>query len=186
VHVAVPGVLGVDVGVGGVNTPLSATVALPVLSLLGGTSTVSASPSVTLAIHTDALTTVLCSLDGQVASACNGAVSYTGLADGSHTVRAVAIDQAGHQSAPTTKQFAVAAGAPAVLSTPLLDELLSIVTVTWQPVAGLSYEYSLDGVTWQRTSSLGSQLLTGVLDIDTLQLRGTDAAGNHTRTAVIL
>jgi hypothetical protein len=53
--------------------------------------------------------------------------------------------------------------------------------VTWQPVTGLS-----NGLTWQPTTAIASQILTNLLTIDTLQLRGTDSQGNHTKAAVIL
>ncbi|MGH8960553.1 MAG: HD domain-containing phosphohydrolase [Jatrophihabitantaceae bacterium] len=132
----------------------------------------------------DPSATARCALDGHPATDCStGVASYAELADGTHSISVYAIDPAGNAGPAITTSVTIATGAPALLSKQALILLGNSGTVRWTAIAGLSYQYSLDGSAWKNTSSGNQQTVTlAPLVTHTFRLRGTDSLGNHTAT----
>jgi hypothetical protein len=134
---------------------------------LGGTDTVG-------------VTSYLCSLDGSKFAICPDAVSYTGLADGSHTFAAEAVDAALHRA--TTEQFSWTIDTvPPVISVP------ADITVEATISSGASVTYTttaqdnLDGtLTHMCTPPSGS---TFPLSTTTVSCSAQDSAGNQASTS---
>lgn len=72
------------------------------------------STSATFTFTGEAGATFLCKLDGGAFSACSSGVSYTGLAQGSHTFQVEAVDQAGNIGPAASRTWTVDTVAPPV------------------------------------------------------------------------
>jgi hypothetical protein len=121
-----------------------------------------------------------CVLDSGAAQQCATSVTYSGLANGNHTVSVYAVDQAGNRGATVSTTFAVTASGPVLLTTPSAVTYNNIVTFTWVNVPSLKYEYSFDGVTWYATTSHNSNTDLVFPGTHTFHLRGVDPHGVRT------
>jgi acyl dehydratase len=90
----------------------------PTVTVSGGPAAMSNSHSATVAFNladaddaTSSLSTT-CQLDGATATPCASPVTYTGLADGAHTLSVVTTDAAGNGSAPLVTNWTVDTAAP--------------------------------------------------------------------------
>jgi hypothetical protein len=130
----------------------------------------------------DATATAWCGLDLNPPKLCSSSATFTGLADGSHTISVYAIDAAGNVGPTTSTTFTVSAAAPTLITTPPSKSSAKVVTFIWLANPALTYQYSYDGFTWATTTTLISN--TGALKggIYTFHLRGID--GNGVTTAV--
>jgi predicted phage tail protein len=159
----------------------------PTLSVTTSPPSVIATRTASVAFSTnDPSAVTWCALDGGPAVSCASAVSYSGLADGSHSISLYSVDPAGNRSATKTVSFTVAAGAPTFTSTPpASSSILNSITFKWVAVAGFTYQYSYDGVTWNTTTTSSSNTTPNywISGSHTFYLRGTDGAGNHTAIA---
>jgi large repetitive protein len=92
---------------------------------------------------------LLCRIDGGAAAGCpSGSVTYSGLADGSHTFRVTARDALGNQSAPAAYTWTIDTVHPLVTITdkpPLLTNRTSVTFAFAANRAGSTYECRLDG-----------------------------------------
>jgi uncharacterized repeat protein (TIGR01451 family) len=122
-----------------------------------------------------------CSLDGAAFAACVSPATLSGLAEGSHTYRARAIDAAGNVD-PTPASFTwnVDTTAPTTTldSTPASASNSTGATFTFSSNEGTAtFECSLDGAAF--TACTSPQALTGLAEgSHTFQVRAVDAAGN--------
>ena len=126
-----------------------------------------------------------CRLDNGAWVACTTPKSYTGLADGSHTVDVRAIDSAGNTDAsPASYTWTVDTANPTTslgltpsAESPSADASF---TFTGSDPGGsgvTSFQCRLDGGTW--TTCTSPKDLTGLADGDhTFEVRSVDAAGN--------
>ncbi len=126
-----------------------------------------------------------CSLDGAPATACTLPVTYSGLADGPHTVAIAARDAAGNvDSTPATRSFTVDTTAPVVTIDSGPSGPTTTATATFQlsvndPAATLSCR--IDGGTAAACTSPVS--LSGLADgPHEIAITATDAAGNRGST----
>ena len=156
----------------------------PVVTLTATPPSTSASSTVSATFTVnDGTAQAWCSLDGGAAQTCSGTISYTGLADGSHTIRVYAVDPAGNTSATVSTTFTVNTAAPVFTSTPS-GITFGVATYTWTAVPGLTYQYSYNGTTWTTTTSTSSNTTINLIPGSyTFRLRGVDSAGNHTAVA---
>jgi outer membrane protein OmpA-like peptidoglycan-associated protein len=125
--------------------------------------------------------TFQCSIDGGSYAACSSPKSYTGLADGSHTLQVRAVDGASNVDPTpssytwvidTTAPDTSLAGQPAALSTS------AAANFTFSSGDGTaSFECKLDGGSWAPCTSPGA--LSGLADgSHTYEVRAVDPAGN--------
>lgn len=125
--------------------------------------------------------TFQCSLDGGSFTACSSPKTYTGLADGSHTLQVRAIDGASNLDAtPSSHTWVIDTAAP---DTSLAGAPASITNATTaNPTfssadAAATFECKLDGGAWAPCTS--PHPLSGLAEgSHTLQVRAVDPAGN--------
>ncbi|HEY1013330.1 MAG TPA: Ig-like domain-containing protein, partial [Herpetosiphonaceae bacterium] len=125
-----------------------------------------------------------CSLDGAAFTACTSPQSYAGLADGSHTFRVRATDNAGNTGAIASYTWTVDTAPPDTTITANPTALSNSSTATFQftgnalggaAIAG--FECSLDGGAFIACAS--PRVYTGLADgSHTFAVRAIDAAGN--------
>ncbi|MDP1825371.1 MAG: Ig-like domain-containing protein [Archangium sp.] len=121
-----------------------------------------------------------CSLDGAAFAACTTPVSLSGLAEGSHTFQARALDTAGNLDAtPASFTWTVDTTAPGTTLTstpPALGNSASASFAFTSTEAG-TFECSLDGAAFAPCTTPAA--LTGLADgSHTFQVRARDTAGN--------
>jgi hypothetical protein len=122
-----------------------------------------------------------CRLDANPAQSCSGGIAtFSGVSSGSHTISVYAVDAAGNRGASASTSFTVTTGGPTLRTTPPANTSSKIVTFTWQPVLGLRYQYSYDGVSWWPTTTLTSTSSVLKSGTYTFHLRGIDAQGTTT------
>jgi large repetitive protein len=122
-----------------------------------------------------------CALDGAPFAACSSPTDYLGLADGTHTFLARAIDTAGNVDAtPAAATWTIDTTGPETTIDSGPAALVNSGTATFSfsaSEAGSSFECSLDGAGFAACSS--PQSYSGLADgAHTLDVRATDAAGN--------
>ncbi|QSQ27964.1 OmpA family protein [Pyxidicoccus parkwayensis] len=125
--------------------------------------------------------TYQCSLDGAAFTACTDPVTFTGLADGSHTLSVRAVDAAGNvDPTPATRTWTVDRTAPdtTIVSGPAT--VTNATTATFDFTSNespVTYECSLDGAAF--TACTDPVTFSGLADGGhTLSVRARDAAGN--------
>jgi hypothetical protein len=129
-----------------------------------------------------------CRLDGAAFVSCTSPLSYSSLAEGSHTFEVKASDAAGNTDAtPATRSWTVDTTAPdtAVDSGPAATTNETTATLTFSSSeAGSSFECSLDASPYVTCSSpaVYSSLSEGP---HTFEVKATDAVGNTEPTAAI-
>lgn len=121
-----------------------------------------------------------CALDGAAFAACVSPVSYSGLADGVHSVTVRAIDAAGNVDAsPAQAAWAVDATAPDTrfTSVPPSSTKDRSATFYFAATEAGTFECSLDGRAWAACSS-PVRLTSLSRTYHTFQVRARDAVGN--------
>ncbi|MFC6006475.1 hypothetical protein ACFQDO_04955, partial [Angustibacter luteus] len=179
-------VTGAD-AVGNVSSPVSRSwkvdTAAPVLSLTSGPAagaTVT-SGSATFDVTTDEPATLSCKLDAAAAKACTSPVSFSGLADGAHTLVVTATDVVGNGGSSVTRSWKVDTAAPVttVSAGPAEGSSQQGTSVQYTFAANETATFAcrLDGGSWTVCTSPVSYsgLAVGAHTID---LRATDSAGN--------
>jgi hypothetical protein len=135
--------------------------------------------------------TYTCQIDGN-GRRCTSPLTLTGLSQGSHTVTIVAVDAAGHVSAPQTVSWLVDTVAPVLTVTvrPAATTASSAATLRWtatdpgRPAAPLSYRCALDGAAPVAcTSPLTVTSLRPGRHVVSVTV--TDDAGNTSRLATV-
>jgi hypothetical protein len=106
----------------------------PVLTANGFTNGAITGPDVTFDLALSEAATLSCTLDGVALAPCASPIALTGLAEGVHTVTAVATDAAGNESATLVRRFTVQGGAqapapPAEPSVTVIDQTGARLTV---------------------------------------------------------
>ncbi|MGB9376530.1 MAG: HD domain-containing phosphohydrolase [Mycobacteriales bacterium] len=153
----------------------------PTVTLATTPPSSSASRTATVSFTTnDATATAWCALDSGAVAQCSGTVTYSGLGNGSHTIRVYAVDPAGNRGPTASTTFTVTASAPVLLTTPPAKSGNKTVTFTWWADPALTYQYSYDGVTWLPTTGHFYYTATLKNGTYTFQLRGVDAYGAPT------
>ncbi|MDP3154170.1 MAG: Ig-like domain-containing protein [Archangium sp.] len=121
-----------------------------------------------------------CSLDGAAFVACTSPAALSGLADGSHTFRARAIDAAGNTDAtPASFTWTIDTTAPdtTLTSTPPAVSNSSSANFAFTSTEAGTFECSLDGAAFAACTS--PRALSGLTDgAHTFRVRARDAAGN--------
>jgi len=160
-----------------------------------GTTITASSPSATTSstisisfTSDDAAATFMCALDAGSYSACTSPKSWTGVADGNHTMRVYAVDAAGNvDSTPDTRTVRVDTTAPTATFTQTPGTYSRSTTVS----IGFSSNEAATGVTFQcrrdaapygscTSPKAFSGLTQGLHTVDVIPL---DAAGNTGSTA---
>jgi hypothetical protein len=127
-----------------------------------------------------------CSLDGATSVACTSPDSYTGLADGPHTLAVRGVNSAGTPGPATTVSWTVdtiAPSAPAITAAPdpITNQTSGVVAFSGE--AGATFTCSVDGGTYAPCTS--PQARTGLADgPHSLAVKQTDAAGHAGAQAV--
>jgi hypothetical protein len=129
--------------------------------------------------------TLYCSRDGAAFTVCTSPLTYNGLAQGSHTFRVYAVDQAGNQSPTTSYSWFVDTVAPTVTFTQTPPNPDTNTSPTFRfsasdasPSSGIAYiQCKLDSGSWQTCTS-PRQLNNLALGTHTFSIRAYDNAGN--------
>ncbi len=139
--------------------------------------------------------TYRCNLDGKGWEPCTDPDTFTGLADGKHTLQVVAIDAAGNEDAsPASYEWTVDTKAPVapVITSPTRDERLSTNTTTYtgtaEPHALVTVTVDGQVVGTVRADASGNwSLPSGTLSEGphTISATATDAAGNVSSAASV-
>jgi hypothetical protein len=160
----------------------------PDVSALPAALTTQTSATPHYAAHTgDALLVGFeCSLDGATYVACTSPDSYTGLADGPHTLAVRGVNSAGTPGPATTSSWTVdtiAPSAPAIAAAPdpVTNQTSGAVAFTGE--AGATFTCSVDGGSYAPCTS--PQARTGLADgPHSVAVKQTDAAGHAGTQAV--
>ena len=154
----------------------------------GPTVTLTTVPAASLTTSTAAVSftvndpsaTAWCALDGAPATACTSPVSFSGLADGPHTVAVYAIDPLGNVGVPVATGFTVDTTAPVVTS---ISAPTAVV-----PSQSVSIPFTVDDPTataWCSLDGAPATTCTSPVSYDnladgvhTLAIYAVDAAGN--------
>jgi large repetitive protein len=150
----------------------------PSLSITSSPPDPSSSTSAQVAFTVSGTSTVTCSLDGAAATACTSPVSYSGLADGMHTVTVRATDAAGNATTKTAT-WTVDTTPPALTltSTPPSVTAMTDAQFAFTAVGAATVSCQLDGAA--ATACTSPTSYSGLAEsTHTFTLRGTDAAGN--------
>jgi hypothetical protein len=148
----------------------------------GNVSTTSAS----ITFHsTEAGTTFSCVLDGGASAPCASPASYTGLADGAHTLSVTATDAVGNTAAtPATASWSIDATAPDTIidTAPSGTVPATSASITFHSTeAGSTFKCSIDGAASVTCTSPASY--TGLADgAHAFSVAATDAVGNVVAT----
>ncbi|HEU4322772.1 MAG TPA: Ig-like domain-containing protein [Roseiflexaceae bacterium] len=132
-----------------------------------------------------------CSLDGALFSACTSPQPFTGLADGSHTFRVRAIDNAGNTGAIASFTWVIDTVPPETTITANPTAVSNSSTATFQftgntlgGTAIASFECQLDGGGF--AACVSPRVYSGLADgSHTFEVRAIDAAGNVDATPAI-
>jgi large repetitive protein len=152
-------------GIAGADpTPATATwtIALPVPD-----TTINAGPSGTVGVRTatfeftstQAGSTFQCALDNAVFATCATPVTYSGLADGSHTFSVRAVSVNGIDATPATRTWTVAIAIPDTTMTAGPSGFSSSRTATFQftaSIAGSTFECAMDAAAYTACASPAS------------------------------
>jgi alpha-tubulin suppressor-like RCC1 family protein len=153
----------------------------PDTAINGQPASLSASASATFTFGSaDASASFEASLDGVAYAAATSPVSFTGLADGSHTFTVRAVDAAGNVDVtPATYAWTVDTIAPETTITSQPASLSGSVSATFafNGTGAVRYEASLDGAAYASATSPATY--TGLSEgAHTFEVRAIDAAGN--------
>ena len=153
----------------------------PDTTITGGPAGVVASNQATFTLGaSEPLVPIDCRLDGAPFASCGSPVTFTGLADGSHTFEARARDFAGNVDAtPASRTWTVDTTAPdtAITSGPSGTVASSSASIAFSSEAGASFECRLDGAAFAACSSPAS--LSGLAQgSHAFEVRARDAVGN--------
>ncbi|HEY3451114.1 MAG TPA: YCF48-related protein [Myxococcales bacterium] len=121
-----------------------------------------------------------CALDGAAPpAACTSPVTYSGLADGSHSVAIVGTDGGGNISAPATASWTVDNAAPATSISSIPDTGKPDRSITFSASeTGCTFECAVDAAAFAPCTSPAA--LSGLADGSrTFKVRATDQAGNR-------
>ncbi|HVE92101.1 MAG TPA: kelch repeat-containing protein [Actinomycetota bacterium] len=130
---------------------------------------------------TESGATLECALDGAAFQACTSPKTYSGLAQGSHSLSVRARDAAGNlDPTPASRQWTVDTVAPDTLLVTKPPAAASSTSATFEfeaDEAGSTFRCSLDGGVF--TSCTSPRYYTGLTQgAHTFQVRATDSAGN--------
>ena len=143
---------------------------------IGGVTVSGTTATVTFSSTATDVARFECSLDNGPFETCSSPRALTGLADGSHTLRVRAIDQAGNEGEPAESTFVIDATAPAV-TIGGVTVAGTTARMTFSSEAGARFECSLDGGPFQACAS--PREYTGLSDgSHTVLVRAIDQAGN--------
>jgi subtilisin-like proprotein convertase family protein len=124
-----------------------------------------------------------CRLDGEAFAPCSSGMSYSGLADGTHTFKVRARNMAGADPTPATRVWTVDTTPPdtKITSGPASLSRVNATTASVQFVSpdtpGATFECRLDGAAW--SSCTEPHTVSGLNDgSHTLEVRAWDAVGN--------
>ncbi|WP_082282730.1 Ig-like domain-containing protein [Myxococcus hansupus] len=154
----------------------------PDTTLSGGPTGTTAATDATFSFTAnESPATFECSLDGAPFTTCTAPVTYTGLADGSHTLRVRAVDAAGNiDPTPASRTWTVDTTAPETSFTSTPAAVSNSASATFGFTSNespVTYECSLDGATFAACAT--PQTFTGLADGEhTLAVRARDAVGN--------
>ncbi|WP_240360320.1 adventurous gliding motility protein AgmC [Pyxidicoccus caerfyrddinensis] len=154
----------------------------PDTSIVSGPAAVTSSTSATFDFNSpDSPVTYECSLDGAAFAACTDPVTFTGLAQGNHTLAVRARDTAGNvDPTPATYAWTVDQTAPdtTIVSGPAALTNSSSATFDFSSnESPVTYQCSLDGAAF--VACTDPRTFTGLSDGNhTLAVRAVDAAGN--------
>ena len=158
---------------------------LPVVTLAGAPTGLVSATSATVKFSSSKTATFGCSLDGGAFSACTSPATFTGLADGTHSIRVRAIDLVGNAATAETAAWTVDATPPAVTfsTVPRASTESTKATFGFAATESATLACSLDEATF---ASCSSPLALSGLDVGnhTFRIRATDAAGNARIAAV--
>ncbi|MBI2690792.1 MAG: hypothetical protein HYX29_02420 [Solirubrobacterales bacterium] len=171
-----------NVGTGVFAFTISVDTTPPDTTITSGPSGLTALTSASFAFTSnEAGGTFRCSLDGAPETVCTSPVSYTGLAQGAHTVSVRAVDAATNQDpTPATRSWTVDTVPPSLAITSPAEGFTfptSAVSISFTAEAGstttcqLNTEATASSCTSPRTYSLANGAYT-------VTVRATDAAGN--------
>jgi len=152
------------------------------------TATFTSAPSGTVASSTvsasftgnDPAAVYQCHLDGGGWASCTSPVTYSGLADGPHTIAVRAVDQSGNAGSAATAGFTVRTAAPTITSKPNARTKNRNARFAFAD-PGLAFQCSLDGAAF--TACTSPQTYTGLRrGFHVFRVRGVDSYGNVTST----
>ena len=154
---------------------------LPDTTISSGPAPTSTSTTATFAFSAEAGSTFTCALDAAPGTPCNSPVTYSGLADGSHTFSVLARDAAGNVEAQaaqwawtidaTSPETAITAGPSGTVSTSSASFSFS------SPDATATFECSLDAAAFSAcTSGIAYSGLAQGMHM--FEVRARDGAGN--------
>jgi hypothetical protein len=129
---------------------------------------------------TDASATLLCRLDGASFATCTSPVSYTGLADGSHTFQVKARDVVGNESAVTSYTWRVDTtppAAPSINPRPPDPSNAPNATFGFASEAGATFSCKLDGAAFTDCESPVGYINLAE-GLHTFAVKAIDAVGN--------
>ena len=159
----------------------------PDTTIVSGPSGSVASTTATFDFSSEAGATFQCSLDGAAFTACTDPVTFTGLAQGAHTLLVRAVDTAGNvDPTPASRGWTVDTVAPdtSIVSGP--GGSVNSTTATFDlssPETGVTFQCSLDGAAFTACSDPAT--FTGLSQgSHTFSARAIDAAGNVDPTPV--
>ena len=152
-----------------------------------GPANPSTSGSATFSFHsTINPATFACAIDGAAPTACTSPVTYTGLADGSHSFSVSATAASGADPTPAVRSWTIDATAPTIPASPAATPLgPSAVGLTWSAssdaggVAG--YDITRDGVVIGSAGASQTSFSDATASASTTYsyaVRGRDTAGN--------
>ncbi len=159
----------------------------PDTNIVAGPSGSVASSTATFDFSSEVGATFQCSLDGAAFTACTDPVTFTGLAQGAHTLLVRAIDAAGNvDPTPASRGWTVDTVVPDTLIVSGPSGSVNSTTATFDlssPESGVSYQCSLDGAAFAACSD--PVTFTGLAQgSHTFSARAIDAAGNVDPTPV--
>ncbi len=152
----------------------------PDATIISAPSGAVASSSASIAFSAEAGASFECRLDNATFAACGSPVTYTGLAEGSHTFEVRAVDAAGNvDPQPASRTWMVDTMAPdaAITSGPSGAVASSSASIAFASEADASFECRLDGAAFAACSS--PITYTGLAEgSHAFEVRAIDAAGN--------
>ncbi|WP_408890221.1 Ig-like domain-containing protein [Myxococcus faecalis] len=162
----------------------------PETTIVSGPSGTTASTEATFDFDSnESGVTYECALDGATFTGCTDPMTYTGLSQGSHTLRVRARDSAGNVDAtPATRTWTVDTVAPdtAFASTPPAVSNSAVAHFQFSSnESGVSYECRLDGAVMFTACSASQSFPALAQGSHTLEVRAVDAAGNVDPTPAV-
>ena len=151
----------------------------PSASITASPTNPSTSSSASLSFMAEPGAAFSCSLDGVAFATCTSPMSYTGLADGSHTFQVKASDVAGNAGVAASYTWTMDTIVPVatVTASPTNPSTSSSPSLSFSSESGAGFQCSLDGAAFAACTSPTSYV--GVVDgSHTFQVKATDSAGN--------